>query len=324
MCYELPEMLPVIGAADHASCAPVFLCAAVYTYKPVLRWTSIVVMLKTTSYQKRNLLIMSVGQKRKDRAPFVSFKAHTLDSVRKLYHLIGGTMHVEEEIGEDGNGQWLLSPVHERSLCLPCHFVDGNGCYDHKAVIRENLQGLTCICTVKDTVELNWTRPDYKQKQQQMLNGETGITQLVVDLYGDIVRNVGGDGNNAKFYVYNHRSGLWQQQYGSFIKLNVIVQIVADVVDPYIAELLEQMHETPDDSDSVNATLKAVRNVKKALQTNKQLQDILQLLYQWLRDESLAEKFNSDPNLLSVTAGVIDLRTGVLRPRVKEAIRHMQ
>jgi putative DNA primase/helicase len=58
--------------------------------------------------------------------------------------------------------------------------------------------------------------------------------------------------------------------------------------------------------------------VKKSLQTNRHLQSILQLLYQGLRDESLAERFNSDPNLLSVTEGVIDLRTGVLRPRVKE------
>jgi putative DNA primase/helicase len=78
------------------------------------------------------------------------------------------------------------------------------------------------------------------------------------------------------------------------------------------------MHEAPDDSDSVKATLKAVRSVRTSLQTNRQLQAILQLLYQGLRDQSLAEKFNSDPNLLSVTEGVIDLRTGVLRARVKE------
>jgi hypothetical protein len=196
--------------------------------------------------------------------------------------------------------------------------VDGTGCYNHQAVIRETLQGLTCTCTVKNTVELIWTRPNYQQKQQLLLNGETGITQLVVDLYGDNVRNVGGDGNSAQFYVYNKQNGLWQQQYSSIIKLNVIVQVITDVVDPYVAELLEQMHEAPDDSDSVKAPLKAVRSVRTSLQTNRQLQAILQLLYQGLRDQSLAEKFNSDPYLLSVTEGVIDLRTGVLRARVKQ------
>ena len=58
--------------------------------------------------------------------------------------------------------------------------------------------------------------------------------------------------------------------------------------------------------------------VRKALDNNPKLASVLQLLQHEIRDETFKNKLDKQKDIFSIKAGVIDLRTGVLRKRTRE------
>lgn len=70
-------------------------------------------------------------------------------------------------------------------------------------------------------------------------------------------------------------------------------------------------------SDARDKMTKLARAEKRLL-TSSGLQGIMSLVYSTCRDTTFAERFDTNPHILSVRNGAIELKTGQLRQRTRE------
>jgi hypothetical protein len=145
----------------------------------------------------------------------------TFEEVEAHYKAAGGTHTLIETPGHDqGTVVWFeQSPGHDQRNCLvetcPTR-VEGNK-HTQNAVIKEDSRGLKYICLSQNVHRYIWEREE-ASIEELVCGGDIGLARLFYRTRRDYIVNVGGDGSQCKFLVFNDRTGLWQHSYPSDIR----------------------------------------------------------------------------------------------------------
>lgn len=262
-------------------------------------------------------------------APSEEEEALTTERVLELYHEAGGRLQLQERTDEDGTLYWVeKSPGADGRPCLAeAHTGE---MHTRDAILRENSKGLIYICMSEEGVNSYiWERVS---DEDLLKGGDRGIAKLVARLRGRDIKNVNGDNDNAEYYCYTAATCLWERRFPSFIRAEVIPCVLA-VLEPLLQKALKDLKKVeeelkkrdPELSEGLLQKEEELRNecsswlsLKNSLNSNSKLQSVLQLLQHEVRDEKFLQLLDSNKDVLSVTAGIVDLKTQTLRPRVRE------
>jgi putative DNA primase/helicase len=158
------------------------------------------------------------------------------------------------------------------------------------------------------------------------------LAQLLKRKCKDIV-NVGGDNSHAKWYCFDPDTTLWKEVYPNHIATAVVPRLIP-LIQGYVTHYdrvlkdLQVKEKTYKDGTVPDALAKSIKrcedcigslnaNILK-LQGARKRHDVVSDLSAIMRDVEMAKRFNSNPDVISVKNGVIELRTKTLRPRVPE------
>lgn len=266
----------------------------------------------------------------------------TFDEVQKIYHEAGGTLELQEMENtiEGCAGYREISPGHDER---PCLCPDCNGAmHSDNAILTDTAAGLlyTCLST-KNRHYLTEIETDL----DLCLGGDLGLAKLVAKLLKDDLFNAAGDNKDAEFYFYDKKTCLWAVSFASTIKAaaipqaKVVVQrymneleLQIEALDQDIAEKKEKIEAKKGDiallkqdvdklakrKEAVSKQYSSLAFVNTSLNSNGCLSAILSLLQHEVRNLTFKEKLDKQLDIVSITAGIVELRTGVLRTRTKE------
>lgn len=164
--------------------------------------------------------------------------------------------------------------------------------------------------------------------------GEVGLAKLMQHKFGDVVKNVAGDKNLAEFYAYSESTSIWQPCALSDMiaqqlqRMRPLVEGLLPAAVELAAKLKHAISQLKKRKQLVPAAMEleyvqaaqlqcSIESALKTLASRHGCEAVLGFCYSTLRDEAFANKINADPHALSVANGIVDLRTGKLRPRTQ-------
>ena len=255
----------------------------------------------------------------------------TSDDVEFLYRKAGGTLQLQEVAGLiEGTVSWReLSPGHDGRPCL-CPDCKG-AMHSDNAMLTDTERGLLYTC-------MSTKNQHYLTSQETELElcqgGDRGLAKLVAQKHKGAVVNVSGDNQDATFYVFDERTCLWTHSYASMIKATVIPCVVNTLQwygEKFYGEKRDRENDLKELGDDIIEQRRLTQEIerlqklcdelyatKKALDNNAKLSSVLQILQHEVRDDTFKDKLDKQKDIFSIKAGVIDLRTGVLRKRTRE------
>jgi P4 family phage/plasmid primase-like protien len=163
--------------------------------------------------------------------------------------------------------------------------------------------------------------------------GDVGLADLVFKMRGNRLKNVGGDDQRCKFYAYNPKLRIYSEVDRSYVMVEEIsrpLQVYIRKIKNdrryilrvrYLEEVAKNSKARTDESESNHAELLLLKGVDKmyeSLTSTKTLVNVLKLVMSTCRDTEFESKLDANPHVLAVRNGIVDLRTGNLRPRVEE------
>ena len=142
---------------------------------------------------------------------------------------------------------------------------------------------------------------------------------MFITLYSKYIVCV--DQQKQLFYLYDHPSCLWKMKCASSL-----YNIVSNVLEEELLKLLDYNNEkasedSDDDDDDAQAILLVMSKKIKAIIKDIAMKSFISGVISFLSsndlifDDEFRLKITSKTNILSVKNGIVDLRTGTLRPR---------
>ena len=127
--------------------------------------------------------------------------------------------------------------------------------------------------------------------------------------------------SNAKKNTYHYFDGnLWKEDKSGFVRI-LISEHLSKLYNQYIfsLEVNNDDDEEVDEENKANEKLRGliIKRRNKCF-TNRHISSILPFVSYLLYDEEILEKFNSNKDVLSIKDGILELKTGELRPRKLE------
>jgi P4 family phage/plasmid primase-like protien len=179
----------------------------------------------------------------------------------------------------------------------------------------------------------------------ELINGnDVGLADLVAKLRGKRLKNVAGDDQRCKFYAYNTKLTLYDEVDRSYVLVEEISRPLKTFIEQtvkekryndrvrYLTAVMAECKESHNQkrrkggggdpryerAEKELAELQNIGKVYKSLSSTSKLVSILKLVMSTCRDMEFEAKLDANPHMLAVRNGIVDLRTGVLRPRVEE------
>jgi P4 family phage/plasmid primase-like protien len=142
--------------------------------------------------------------------------------------------------------------------------------------------------------------------------GPSKLATIARELMKDIRKDIYSIGENLvkKTFSYDEEENIWYSGENYGILQMVLEFEMKNVKAYYERELLKNKNKKTED------IIHDVNKVSQSLKSLSMLKNISAVMNQYGKDESFLKMVDSYPYLLGVNNGVIDLRTGELRPRV--------
>lgn len=141
--------------------------------------------------------------------------------------------------------------------------------------------------------------------------GDRGMGEIAHRLCKDEIKVVIHKGSQD-YYCFNHERCLWEAVSSAAVKTRI-----SNRLEPVLRKVLKRQGGELDMGKKIQAALNYIVS-------NRGLSNVIQLGFDRFRDSGLLEKLDAAPHLLSVRGGVVDLRTGILRPRTPEDYLHIE
>jgi P4 family phage/plasmid primase-like protien len=285
------------------------------------------------------VLLSRRGTKRSSSGNAVRAAAHahytnrlTTAEVQHIYEEAGGALQLQEIAGaQAGTMSWReVSPGTDARVCL---VPDCNGAgHSDNALLIEGYSGLRyrCCSTGKSTYLTNWPSDD-----ELLFGGDVGLAMLYAKLRGHDVKNIGGDGEKARFIVYCDKSALWKPRYNSYIRGREIPTLVTVYIDPVLDEWMPLLHKAREaaaarkeanevdlekdaELEELNNKVRPYTALKTELAKSSKRDAILKDIFTYVRDMEFEALLDVNKDIFSCRNGIIDLPTATLRARTRE------
>ena len=225
-----------------------------------------------------------------------------------------------------------MSPGTDSLICLvpSCPKKLAGEKHTNNALLKEDATGLKYVCQSQHVSHHLWKREktEAQEVEELVLGGDHGLAQLLHKTLGTDLVNIAGDGAQSQFYWYDEDSGLWKSVYNSFVRTELVTRLQKQYVKPLYEKykkILYDPHRSEDSSkyhqakvEAVEIKLEQLGSLNTSIKNHAKRHSILQDLMAIFRNEDISKLFNHNKGLLSVKNGVIDLRSGKLRARVRE------
>jgi len=140
---------------------------------------------------------------------------------------------------------------------------------------------------------------------------DNGMTEIYREFFSDelVCVNTNGEG---KFYIYNKKECLW------ILSAKCDVQKhFGDSMPSVLERLLKKCKQIYDDEDKRRALSKTIKEKIKLVQSARYQRNVFELIKSNFKNEDFENKLDSQRELISIQDGVVNLRTGEFRQRVR-------
>ncbi|KAG5180891.1 hypothetical protein JKP88DRAFT_354698 [Tribonema minus] len=256
----------------------------------------------------------------------------TTADVQHIYEAAGGELQLQQIAGiRAGTISWReVSPGTDARVCLVPKCA-GSGHSDN-ALLIECYHGLKykCCSTGKCLYLERW-----ETEEDLLFGGDNGLARLFAKLRSHDVKNIGGDGDKARFIIYCEKTALWKPRYNSFVRCTEIPKLVAAYVDPQLQDLEphleaaraaartrsraeEEDEEADEDLTVLEAKAASLFAIKESIKGTSKREAILKDVFSTVRDEDFEKLLDVNKDIFSCENGVVELATATLRPRVRK------
>lgn len=150
--------------------------------------------------------------------------------------------------------------------------------------------------------------------EKNINDGDIGLARIFCKVYEDIVVSI--PSTSRRYYAYNNLTGLWSEQKDDYI-ITLFTSNMRSVLTPLAIKLTNDLKtvENNEEGKLLQKKINSVLTLINAMTMTKTATKCLAQIYTTLNvDAEWCNKLNSKTDLLPVENGVLELRTGNLRP----------
>ena len=269
--------------------------------------------------------IVSSNSKPKRSAPALAY--NDFDLIRKLVMECLDDNRADDYISWR-NTLWAIKTVEdtERGKELAHDFSKKSTRYDPRAVDRTWREGRNQLTA--GSVHY-WARNDNPVKyaefvakvpveflEKQLAEGDIGLARIFAKVYEGIV--VGVHSNSRRSYwAFNFTTGLWSEQKDDYI-ITLFTSNMKHILTPLAVKMTQEYKDIADNDEGkihkkkIERVLDSIKQMTMTKTATKCIPQIYQTLLQEKHWED--EHLNTKRDILPVANGVLELRTGTLRP----------
>jgi P4 family phage/plasmid primase-like protien len=150
--------------------------------------------------------------------------------------------------------------------------------------------------------------------EKNIHEGDEGLANIFVKAYEDTI--VALSGARKQFYAFNSKTGLWDEVCPEHI-ITLFTGTMKTILTPVAVKLAGEYKDVAD-SEEGKVLKKKMENtlnlIKQMTMTKTATKCSPQIFTKLLKEKEWCERLNSKKDILPVANGVLDLRTGQLRP----------
>jgi len=150
--------------------------------------------------------------------------------------------------------------------------------------------------------------------EKNIHEGDEGLANIFVRAYEETI--VAQSGARKVYYAFNHITGLWDEVVPEHIT-TLFTGTMKTILTPLAVKLTNDYKDVADNEEGkvVKKKLEAMLNlIKQMTMTKTATKCAPQIFTKFLRPPEWCERLNSKKDILPVKNGVLELRTGNLRP----------
>ena len=169
---------------------------------------------------------------------------------------------------------------------------------------------------------LVWTSK--KELLDFIINGsQLSASDLFCKVYGRFIKCI--DQQKQLFMLYDRKKCIWVSKtiVSIYNEVSNVIQVQLDIEyskTSAVIEDMEETHESTDEKDRLTNWLKKIKTLKKDLSSASYIGGVNKFLAgnNTIYDDDFRSKTTAKTDILSVRNGIVELRTGKLRPRTYE------
>jgi len=152
--------------------------------------------------------------------------------------------------------------------------------------------------------------------EKNLADGDIGLARIFAKVYEDTIVSITSPSRRT-YWAFNHLTGLWQEQKDDYI-ITLFTANMKSILTPLAVKLTQEYKDIADNDegkaqkkklDAVLMTIKSMSMTKSATKCLSQISSTLIQDANWT-----TEHLNHRKDVLPVANGVLELRTGLLRP----------
>ena len=145
-----------------------------------------------------------------------------------------------------------------------------------------------------------------------LMEGDKGMIEVYKAYFGDILKCVEPTSSNG-YYLFDTKKNIWKKE-----NIYDIGKHLSENMPNIIKRLFRYLKAYKETQDEREKCMKDLNILIKKMYNANYIKSNLYWIKSEFVDENFIEKLDTKIDILSVKGGLIDLRTGILRPRKKE------